>query len=84
VPLAGLLQPALGLCFVPAGRTDDADIPSARWVADYLARRLALGWLPYAERAALGVFTAPELQADGAVHPLAGFTGRGFPSASVA
>ncbi len=61
VPLADLLGPSLGLGFVPAGRTDDPEIPQVRSVADYVARRLAIDWLPYAQRAALGVFAASEL-----------------------
>jgi hypothetical protein len=61
VPLADLLRPALGLYFVPSGHTDDPEIPRARSVVDYFARRLAVDWLPYAERAALSVFTISEL-----------------------
>lgn len=61
VPLADLLRPALGLCFVPAGHTDDPEIPRVRSVVDYFARRLAIDWLPYAERVALKVFTISEL-----------------------
>jgi hypothetical protein len=61
VPLADLLRPALGLYFVPTGHTDDPEIPRVRSVVDYFARRLAIDWLPYAERAALSVFTIFEL-----------------------
>ena len=61
VPLADLLRPALGLYFVPSGPTDDPEIPRARSVVDYFARRLAVDWLPYPERAALSVFTISEL-----------------------
>jgi len=60
VPLADLIEPALGLLFTPSGHTDDPEIPRVRSVADYLARRLAIDWLPYQERAALGVFTLAE------------------------
>jgi hypothetical protein len=60
VPLADLLRPALGAHFDPSGHTDDPEIPRARSVIDYIARRLALDWLPYPERAGLGVFTAAE------------------------
>ena len=70
VPLADLLGPSLGMGFVPAGRTDDPEIPRVRSVADYVARRLAIDWLPYAQRAALGVFAASEL----AGGPVAGRT----------
>jgi ribonucleoside-diphosphate reductase alpha chain len=57
VPLADLLQSGLGLCFVPNGHTDDPEIPPARSVIDYFCRRLAVDWLPYTERARLGIFT---------------------------
>jgi len=60
VPLADLLRSGLDLHFAPSGHTDDPDIPRVRSVADYLARRLAIDWLPYPERAALGVYTLTE------------------------
>ncbi|MGH3165309.1 MAG: hypothetical protein ACRDN0_05365, partial [Trebonia sp.] len=60
VPLPSLLRHGLGLRFAPAGHTDDPDIPTATSVADYVARRLALDWLPYAERAELGICTLAE------------------------
>lgn len=46
VPLADLLRPGLGLSFLPSGCTSDPEIPRARSVVDYVARRLALDWLP--------------------------------------
>jgi ribonucleoside-diphosphate reductase alpha chain len=55
IPLADLLRPGLGLRFAPDGRTDDPEIPWARSTADYVCRRLALDWLPSADRTALGV-----------------------------
>lgn len=58
VPLADLIRPGLGLLFPPSGHTDDPEIPRVRSAADYIARRLAIDWLPYAERAAIGVSTA--------------------------
>jgi hypothetical protein len=60
VPLAELLAPALDLYFVPNGATDDPQIPRARSVIDYVARRLAIDWLPYLQRANLGIFTLDE------------------------
>jgi ribonucleoside-diphosphate reductase alpha chain len=60
VPLASLVKPALGLYCVPNGHTDDPEIPRVRSVIDYFARRLAVDWLPQAERASLGVFTISE------------------------
>jgi hypothetical protein len=60
VPLTELLGPGLGQYFTPNGRTDDPEIPRACSAVDYIARRLAIDWLPYADRAALGVFTLTE------------------------
>jgi ribonucleoside-diphosphate reductase alpha chain len=65
VLLAELVRQGLGLWFLPNGRTDDPDIPRARSVVDWVARRLAIDWLPYEERADLGVFTADEVIARG-------------------
>jgi hypothetical protein len=60
VPLADLIRAGLGVSFAPSGRTDDPDLPKVRSVVDYIARRLAIDWLPYAERAELGVYTLAE------------------------
>jgi ribonucleoside-diphosphate reductase alpha chain len=60
VPLADLIGPGLDQFFVPNGHTDDPEIPRVRSAVDYIARRLAIDWLPYPERAALGVYTLTE------------------------
>jgi len=60
VPLTDLIRPGLDQCFAPSGHTDDPEIPRVRSVIDYVARRLAIDWLPYPERAALGVLTVRE------------------------
>jgi hypothetical protein len=60
VPLPELIRPGLDQDFGPNGRTDDPEIPRVRSAIDYVARRLAIDWLPYANRAALGVFTRTE------------------------
>jgi len=60
VPLADLIRPGLDQFFVPNGHTDDPDIPRVRSAVDYIARRLAIDWLPYPERAGLGVYTLTE------------------------
>ena len=57
IPLSVLIRPGLGLAFAPNGRTDDPEIPRVRSAADYVSRRLAIDWLPYPDRAELGVFT---------------------------
>jgi hypothetical protein len=60
VPLNDLIGSGLGQFFVPNGHTDDPEIPRVRSAVDYIARRLAIDWLPYPERAALGVYTLSE------------------------
>jgi hypothetical protein len=60
VPLADLVRSGLGLRFAPDGRTDDPDIPQVGSLADYIARRLAIDWLPLEQRASLGVYTHAE------------------------
>jgi hypothetical protein len=81
VPVADLLRPGLGLRFAPDGRTDDPEIPRASSAVDYCCRRLAIDWLPYAQRAALGV-TTPAEHADHA--PGQGRAGRQRAAAAVA
>ena len=60
VPLADLIRPGLDQLFAPYGHTDDPEIPRVRSAVDYIARRLAIDWLPYPERAELGVYTLTE------------------------
>ena len=44
----------------PAGLTDDPDVRMAQSIMDYIFLRLALDYLPYETRSALGIFTAEE------------------------
>src|ERR1700736_6710592 len=60
VPLTDLIRPGLDQFFVPNGHTDDPEIPRVRSAVDYIARRLAIDWLPHAVRAELGVYTLTE------------------------
>jgi ribonucleoside-diphosphate reductase alpha chain len=60
VPLLDLIHQGLDLYFVPNGHTDDPEIPRVRSVVDWVARRLAIDWLPYEVRAAQGIFTVDE------------------------
>jgi ribonucleoside-diphosphate reductase alpha chain len=46
--------------FEPMGMTDDPQIPDVSSVGDYLARRIALDWLPFDVRKTLGVLTSDE------------------------
>jgi ribonucleoside-diphosphate reductase alpha chain len=60
VPLLELIRQGLDTWFAPHGRTDDPEIPRVRSIVDYVARRLAIDWLPYEQRARVGVFTLDE------------------------
>ena len=60
VPLEAYVSKFVNMRFEPAGLTDDADIRMAQSMMDYIFRRLALDYLPYDKRVALGVFTADE------------------------
>ena len=60
VPLETYVQKFTNMQFEPAGLTDDPDIRMAQSIMDYIFRRLALDYLPFDERAALGIYTADE------------------------
>ncbi|MGF7239119.1 MAG: vitamin B12-dependent ribonucleotide reductase [Frankia sp.] len=60
VPLETYVSKFINMRFEPAGMTDDPDVRIAQSVMDYLFRRLALDYLPYDQRAELGIFTAEE------------------------
>jgi adenosylcobalamin-dependent ribonucleoside-diphosphate reductase len=60
VPVEKYVEKFMNMRFEPAGMTDDPDIRMAASVMDYVARRLALDFLPYEKRAELGIFTAEE------------------------
>ncbi|MGH3739123.1 MAG: vitamin B12-dependent ribonucleotide reductase, partial [Micromonosporaceae bacterium] len=60
VPLEKYVEKFVNMRFEPAGMTDDPDIRMANSVMDYIFRRLALDYLPYEQRADLGVFTSAE------------------------
>ena len=66
VPLETYVEKFTNMRFEPAGMTDDPDIRMAQSVVDYIFRRLALDYLPYEERAALGVLSAEERAAQAA------------------
>jgi ribonucleoside-diphosphate reductase alpha chain len=46
--------------FEPAGMTDDEEIRFATSIVDYVARKLALEYLPYETRDRLGIFSVAE------------------------
>ena len=60
VPLETYVQKFTNMRFEPAGLTDDPDIRMAQSILDYIFRRLALDYLPFDTRAALGIYTAAE------------------------
>jgi ribonucleoside-diphosphate reductase alpha chain len=60
VPLETYVQKFTNMRFEPAGLTDDPDIRMAQSMLDYIFRRLALDYLPFDDRAAMGIFTASE------------------------
>ena len=60
VPLETFVEKFTNLRFEPAGMTDDADIRMAQSIMDYIFRRLALDYLPFDSRSALGLYTASE------------------------
>jgi len=63
VPLETFVKKFTNVNFEPAGLTDDADIRMAKSLMDYIFRRLALDYLPYETRTALGINSASERSA---------------------
>jgi len=62
VPLETYVQKFTNMKFEPAGLTDDPDIRMSQSIMDYIFRRLALDYLPFETRSALGIYTAEERQ----------------------
>jgi ribonucleoside-diphosphate reductase alpha chain len=62
VPLETYVQKFTNLRFEPAGLTDDPDVRMAQSIMDYVFRRLALDYLSFEERSALGIYSAEERQ----------------------
>jgi ribonucleoside-diphosphate reductase alpha chain len=62
VPPETFVRKFKGMRFEPMGRTDDPEIPDVASIGDYLARRIALDWLPFETRRALGVLAADEAE----------------------
>jgi len=54
------VQKFVNMRFDPAGLTDDQDVRMAQSIMDYIFRRLALDYLPYESRSAIGIYTADE------------------------
>ena len=62
VPLETYVSKFTNMKFEPAGLTDDPDVRMSQSIMDYIFRRLALDYLPFESRAALGIYTADERQ----------------------
>ncbi|PZS21418.1 MAG: ribonucleoside-diphosphate reductase [Acidimicrobiales bacterium] len=60
VPLATLVRKYTNMRFEPAGMTDDPELRIAASLVDYIFRRLAVDYLPLADRVELGIQTAEE------------------------
>jgi ribonucleoside-diphosphate reductase alpha chain len=60
VPLDTYVSKFTNMRFEPAGLTDDPDIRMAQSIVDYIFRRLALDYLPFETRSAMGIYTAEE------------------------
>ena len=60
VPLETYVSKFMNMRFEPAGMTDDEELRFATSIVDYLARKLALEYLPYEKRAELGIFSIEE------------------------
>ncbi|MEN3585234.1 vitamin B12-dependent ribonucleotide reductase [Streptomyces sp. ZYX-F-203] len=62
VPLETYVAKFTNMRFEPAGMTDDPDVRMAQSIVDYIFRRLALDFLPFETRSALGIHSAEERQ----------------------
>ncbi|MGW0625301.1 vitamin B12-dependent ribonucleotide reductase [Streptomyces sp. NPDC002758] len=62
VPLETYVSKFTNMRFEPAGMTDDPDVRMAQSIVDYIFRRLALDFLPFETRSALGIHSAEERQ----------------------
>jgi ribonucleoside-diphosphate reductase alpha chain len=62
VPLETYVSKFTNLSFEPNGLTDDPDIRMSKSLMDYVFRRLALDYLSFEDRQALGIYSADERQ----------------------
>ncbi|MCR4511730.1 vitamin B12-dependent ribonucleotide reductase [Aeromicrobium sp. 50.2.37] len=62
VPLETFVQKFTNLKFEPAGLTDDSDVRMAQSIMDYVFRRLALDYIDFDTRSAMGIHSAEERQ----------------------
>lgn len=62
VPLETYVSKFVNMKFEPAGLTDDPDVRMSQSIMDYVFRRLALDYLPFETRSAMGIYSAEERQ----------------------
>ncbi|NYG58607.1 ribonucleoside-diphosphate reductase alpha chain [Nocardioides daedukensis] len=62
VPLETYVSKFTNLRFEPAGMTDDPDVRMSQSIMDYIFRRLALDYMSFEDRSALGIYSAEERQ----------------------
>ena len=62
VPLETYVSKFSNLRFEPAGLTDDPDVRMSQSIMDYIFRRLALDYLSFEKRSAMGIYSADERQ----------------------
>jgi ribonucleoside-diphosphate reductase alpha chain len=62
VPLETFVSKFTNMKFEPAGLTDDPDVRMSQSIMDYIFRRLALDYLPFETRSAMGIYSAEERQ----------------------
>ncbi len=62
VPIETFVQKFTNMKFEPAGLTDDPDVRMSQSIMDYTFRRLALDYLDFETRSALGIYSAGERQ----------------------
>jgi ribonucleoside-diphosphate reductase alpha chain len=60
VPLEAYVSKFMNMRFEPAGMTDDDEVRFATSIVDFLARKVALEYLPYDKREALGIYSLDE------------------------
>ena len=60
VPLEAFCEMFSNMRFEPAGMTDDPDIRFATSLVDYIFRRLAIAYLPFEKREAIGILSVGE------------------------
>ncbi len=84
VPLETYVSKFTNMRFEPAGMTDDPDVRMAQSIVDYIFRRLALDFLPFETRSALGIHSVEErqrhLETGSYEPPTTSWTSRAWPS----